>query len=145
MGSKIPFNVIIDTCFWYALFDKREEYHTEATSTFSYIDEAKILIPWPCLYETINTRFIKNQNSIDQFQRILNQPNVEKIDDAPYKENALAKTFILSVYKKRNISLVDMIIRFILLDTSYKINYLVTFNQKDFNDVCRDRKIGIFP
>ena len=37
-----------------------------------------------------------------------------------------------------------MLIRFILNDVNLKIHFLVTFNEKDFMDVCQERRIEIY-
>jgi tryptophanase len=44
---------------------------------------------------------------------------------------------------KRQISLVDMVVRYILSDTKIKITGLITFNEKDFLDICKRRKMPI--
>jgi hypothetical protein len=43
----------------------------------------------------------------------------------------------------RPLSLVDTVIREMLSDESLKIDYLITFNIKDFIDVCSRRNITI--
>ena len=67
-------------------------------------------------------------------------PLIEKIHGL-YKEEALEKTFNSNL--NRHISLVDMVIRLIMLETNFKIDYLVTFNERDFIDICIKRKIQI--
>ena len=37
-----------------------------------------------------------------------------------------------------------MVIRFMLMNVNLKVDYLVTYNEKDFVDVCKKRKIGIY-
>jgi hypothetical protein len=44
---------------------------------------------------------------------------------------------------KRPISLVDMVIRYILDDVNIRKDCLLTFNRRDFVDVCRKRQIEI--
>jgi hypothetical protein len=69
--------------------------------------------------------------------------DMEYLNDQEYRESALDKTIELATDSRRNISLVDMVIRYILDDKSLNINYLVTFNVKDFIDICKKRNIEI--
>ena len=136
-------NVIIDTGFWFALFDSRDEHHRQALDVYELIKDNNIIIPFPSLYETINTAFSEQYLWMQKFQDIVNQPNITKIFDEQYREDALGISFYSSLMQKRNLSLVDVIIRLILDDPTVKTDYLVTFNVKDFNDVCRKRNIEI--
>ena len=65
------------------------------------------------------------------------------IDDNGYKEIALNQTFEYSIYNKRPISFVDMIIRMMLDDINLKIDAMITFNLEDFIDVCASKNIEI--
>jgi predicted nucleic acid-binding protein len=137
-------NVIVDTGFWIALYDERDIFHHKAMETVGLISEQNLLIPWPTLYETINTRFAKRREFMQPFEKFINKPNVLLIDDEVYRENALRLVFENALIGKRPLSLVDIILRELLSDDSYKINYLLTFNTGDFIDVCKRRKIEIF-
>ncbi|HEY5123017.1 MAG TPA: PIN domain-containing protein [Ignavibacteria bacterium] len=136
-------NVVIDTGFWFALFDSSDEHHKEALDIYELIKDNNIIIPFPTLYETINTAFSKQSLWMQKFQEIVNQPNITKLFDEQYRDDALGITFYSSLKQKRNLSLVDVIIRLILDDDTVSINYLVTFNVGDFNDVCNRRNIEI--
>ena len=136
-------NIIADTGFWFALYEPRDKYHSEANTIAKLIEEQNILLPWPCLYETINTRFSKRKDYMKSFEIFLNKANVNLIDDEEYKERALKLAFEYSTIGKRTFSLVDIILREILADNSYKIDYLLTFNNGDFIDICDKRKIQI--
>lgn len=101
-------------------------------------------MPWPCFYETINTRFSKLKDYMQSFELFLNKDNVTLISDEDYKERALSLEFEYSKIGRRPFSLVDIILRKILSDETYKIDYLLTFNTGDFIDICNKRKIEIF-
>jgi predicted nucleic acid-binding protein len=135
-------NVIVDSGFWFALYDQGDTHYTEAIGIEEYLDISNIIIPFPTLYESINTKFMKNITAKVKFEHILKRNNVTIIDDAQIKNKALQITFTHES-KKRNLSLVDNIIRLILDDIDYKIDYLITFNKKDFIDVCQKRNIEI--
>ncbi len=42
-----------------------------------------------------------------------------------------------------SLSLVDEVIRSALLDTDVKIDAMITFNPRDFYDICSDRRIEL--
>lgn len=66
---------------------------------------------------------------------------MQLIDDEDYKNDALNFTFESSIRNNRPLSLVDNIIRLMLNDKQIKIDYLISFNNKDFIDVCLSRRI----
>jgi predicted nucleic acid-binding protein len=136
-------SILIDTCFWYALFDPRDAYHEKANELVELLDLGKTIIPFPTLYETFNTRFSKNKNWVESFENILQSNNVEYIEDLNYKEDALSMTFDSTLNKNRPLSLVDMIIRLMLDDDNLKVDYLITFNTGDFVDICHKRRIEL--
>ena len=65
---------------------------------------------------------------------------ISKINDDRYRELALDLTLSED---KRNISLVDNIIRLMLDDKDVGAKGLVTFNVGDFHDVCSKNNIEI--
>lgn len=136
-------NILIDTCFWYALFDPRDSDHEKAIELLPYLDLGYLIIPYPTLYETINTRFSRNRAWVEEFEKILKNKNVQFIEDIEYKENALSLTFDSTLNKKRAFSLVDMVIRLMLEDVNIKIDYLISFNTGDFIDLCHKKGIKL--
>lgn len=131
--------VITDSGFWYAFYEPRDQYHAQAQQMDYILQTSTLLIPWPCLYETFNTRFAKNKNAITRFEALLRQPRVLRLDDEPYREAALAAAFTTAA--SRGMALVDMVIRLILEDTNVRKHGLLTFNPKDFSDLCRKHRI----
>ena len=135
----MSYNILFDTGFWYAFFDKNDNYHKEANKIYDKIQNWKFYIPHPVLYETLNSKFTKNNISIAGISALINDlAKTELIPDDNYKEKALQD--VLQGHP-RKFSLVDTVIRKILQDTGNKIDYFVTFNAKDFYDVCFGRKI----
>lgn len=141
--AKRPERVLIDTGFWIALYNPRDEYHSDAQELLEIIEDTNIVLPWPTLYETINTRLSKNTNGINQFEEILKKPNTVLLEDNEYKDRALEYALKNSTSAVRPISLVDSIIREIISDINININYLVTYNKGDFVDLCSKRRIEI--
>jgi len=136
-------NIIVDTGFWFALYREKDAHHNKAVKLSEYLDIGEVIIPFPSLYETINTHFTKRVEYMDSFKRFINRKNVHLVDDSPYKDSALDLTINSSINLKRSLSLVDMIIRLMISDVKMNIKYLLTFNAGDFIDVCLPRKIEI--
>lgn len=138
-------NIIIDTGFWFALIDSTDEHHNKALEIDKLINIQgnRVIIPFPTLYETINTAFSSNKNWMIGFEEIINNPDVVKFPDDLYRDDALEISFKTSLNQNRNLSLTDVIIRLMLDDPNNKIDYLVTFNVKDFHDVCQRKNIEI--
>lgn len=135
---------LIDSGFWFAFYDSTDQYHLQAKELAEYLNNTKILFPWPCLYETLKTKFVKK--SMLGFQREIKKANFERVDDVPYRDIALEKLLDdNSIDRKRNLSLVDIVLREMLADISFKINFFITFNAKDFADICSKRRIEIVP
>ena len=135
---------LADTGFWFALYEPRDAYYLKANEIAELIADQNILLPWPSLYETINTRFAKRKDYMQLFEIFVSKSNVSLVNDDIYKDRALKLAFECSKIGKRPFSLVDIILREILSDDSYKINYLLTFNKADFIDICNKRKIEIY-
>ena len=135
--------VIADSGFWMALYDPKDQYHLEAYTLPVDLDSASLLIPWPSLYETLNTYFVKDPRRVTAFRLVLGKSNVHLVDDLPYRDDAYAS--VTSGRSARQLSLVDQIIRLILADSAWRVGAIVTFNKVDFIDVCRRRAIEIVP
>ena len=133
--------VVIDTGYWFALFEPRDENHNQAKPKAAYIESMTVAFPWPVLYETLNTRLVKNRLGVDKFERIIKRSNVHRVDDTRYRNGALAETFRQALNGTRSISLCDMVIRLMLQDVRLKINAILTFNPRDFSDVCQSAKV----
>ena len=128
---------MVDTSYWYAICDRRDTHHDDAANRFAAFENHGIILPWPCLYETLDTSFVENPRAMHRFETISRRPNVELLDDARYREHAYEQT--IRTAGKRPISLVDMVMRLMLDDVDVRVDGLLTFNPKDFHDVCRKR------
>jgi predicted nucleic acid-binding protein len=139
----MPRTVVVDSGYWLALFDAKDEYHPEAQAKVHYLESLIVALPWPILYETLGTRFVKNRLGMALFERILKRQNIHYIDDVIYRQSALERTMLESQRGTRSISLCDMMIRILLQDEKLRIDSLLTFNAKDFSDVCRNSRVQI--
>ena len=72
-----------------------------------------------------------------RFTGIARRPNVEHLDEVPYREDAYEQT--IRTARTRPMSLVDMVMRLMLDDVNVRVDGLLTFNPRDFHDVCRTR------
>lgn len=135
--------VLTDTGFWLGLFDKTDNYHEASKEILDLIDGHIILLPFPCLYEMMRTQYVKNKKRLLEFESFINHKNVVLIDDTQYKESALLKVYELNKINYITYSLVDSVLREMISDINLKIDYLVTFNTKDFSDICAVRNLKI--
>lgn len=134
-------NILVDTCFWYALYDESDQYHATAQKIQDYLEYGNILIPHPVLYETLNTKFTKKH--IRRFDDYLKRDSTFLISDEKYKSIALNLVLESSIEGKRPMSLVDMTIRLMMEDVNLHIGALITFNVGDFVDICCPNRIEL--
>ncbi len=133
---------IADSCYCLGLVDPSDQHHEASIKLFSDAGTHELLIPWPCLYETVSTRLVKQPEKLSAFEKLL--PTLTRIDDSPYREFALEKVFEPNFFGGHP-NLTDWIIRAILSDDNLRIDALITFNHRDFKDVCWARGIEIIP
>lgn len=140
-------NVIIDSCFWFSFLQNRSaDHHEEAVRIYDYLTEigVDLIIPYPSLYETLNTRLLKEgHRELSRWlaSQLVSNEHYIKIPDNEYRDIAFNNT--VSPFNDRGISFVDNIIRAMLIDKSTQIKALVTFNRRDFEDICYERDIEI--
>ena len=133
-------NAVVDTGFWYALYYEKDEHHQAAKEFMERQCEGlRFIIPFPTLYETINTKFVKNGHH-RLIGVTIGGERCCLVHDEAYKHAALEATL-----QSHHLSLVDMIIRFMIEDTDLHIGAVVTFNPSDFIDVCQQRGVEIVP
>lgn len=136
-------NIIVDTCFWRALCDPNDAYYDaslEIHDKFFGRNGYRVLIPYPSMYELINTKFVKNKTQLKQLDKeIADSNSITKVYDEKYRDNAYKEM----IQSKRSLSLVDCVIRAMVEDDSLKIKGLVTFNVGDFSDICQKKSIEI--
>lgn len=135
---------IVDSCFWIALLDNSDQYHQVANTIYQkYFNTAnKIIIPFPTLYEFVNTAMAKRVERLKMFASIAQKSYVERESDEKYKDTALSRVLVLNERKTHeSVSLVDEILRQMILDLPF--DFLITFNEKDFSYPCKLRDVLI--
>lgn len=137
-------NVLLDTGFIFALYDSRDQYHAKAIEYFKHLENNRVIIPQANFYEILNTKFLKRRQPFIDFSNLVSvlEINIINNDGLFYQAYEAVKKYKINL--NRNISLVDMTIRLILENPNNKIDALVTFNPKDFTDICTKRIIKLY-
>lgn len=133
--------VLVDTGCWIALFDPREDKHQLIVEVADLIESLHLIVPWPILYETLRTRFVRRRDWVARLDDRLKKPTVSFIDDSDYCKDAYSLAVEYSSRLKRPISMVDMLCRLLIADPHVRIDYLLTTNPGDFHDVCISHKV----
>lgn len=130
--------ILADSGFWYALFNERDDYHEHALILEEDMRVHTLLVPWPTLYESINTRFVRRKHDIVRLHKFLEKSSTVLIEDSLYRDASLE--YVLN-NPTRSFSLVDHVIRSMIVDKTISIDAFVSFNPRDFHDVCDSRNI----
>ena len=133
-------NIIVDSCFWIALYDKTDNDYVWANKKWEELKDGNtFLVPYPTMYEFIDTQLMRKKEDEEMFRVLFSKRDlITRISDEEYKEEALQLALQPS---KRTISLVDMTIRLMLEDDRIKKHAMLTLNVGDFVDVCRQKRI----
>jgi len=144
----------VDASFLIAVYDPADGKHEAAFELFGLLfDEsrASLVAPWPILYETVSTRLVRRRDSIEELSRHLRlldrEGRLSFLDDSAYRERELRAVFeeLERGPHYRHLSLVDRVVRRVLADDSLAIHGVVTYNSRDFVDVCHARGCEIIP
>ena len=135
--------LLVDSGFFFALFNPRDQYHADACEKQDWLEELSVVVPWPILYETVNTRFIRRPATIVQFESILLAHDTVLLDDSPYRLEAYEDVFARAKTQRNAMSLVDAVLCAILADTNIRIDAMLTFNSIDFGPICSVQKVEL--
>ena len=135
--------VIIDTGFWRAIYDSQDDYHKISVKISERIinsREYRLVVPFPTMYELLRTEFVKRKIALQNIDKIIKDiSRVDLIYDEQYRDKAYSEM----ITTKRNLSFVDCIVRAMLDDATLNIKGLITFNNGDFDDICRKKRIEL--
>lgn len=140
--TRVAGGLLVDTGFLFALRDGRDQFHASAKAKQNWLDELPVILPWPVLYETLNTRFVGIPGAIDWFDRLVLSPSTEILDDSRYRK-ACYRTVHATARRGRRLSLVDTVLRAIIEDSNVAVGALLTFDPRDFADVCRQHSVEL--
>ena len=144
MSRSYNHRLLVDSGFFFALFNPRDQHHDDACEKQDWLEHLAVVMPWPTLYETINTRFVRQPETMARFESIMQAPDTEFLDDNPYR--LAAYSYTIEQGKTRPhlaLSLVDSVLYAILDDVNVRIDAMLTFNHRDFADVCRIKKVEL--
>lgn len=137
METILKFNrILVDTSFFYGIFDKGDQYHSEAKEInieklSNRLYPCSFVLAWPILYETVNTRFVK-RGHLSKLEEFLRHQRTELFDDMPYRKRIYKSTRERPQELKFRISadasLVDSILRLMIEDSSAEIRGIITFD-----------------
>jgi len=133
---------LVDSGIWFALFDaRRDGKHGEALKKADLMENNSVILPWPIMYETFNTRFARNKLGLERMRSIIKSPRTNIVDDSPYRDGALDEMLRAALERARALSLVDCILRALMRDINVRVDAFLTFNEGDFVDICGARSI----
>lgn len=134
--------VLVDTGFFIALFNERDQHHESAREMEEWLDVVQILLPWPILYETVNTRLVRRPESLARFGAIAQSAETVLLDDSPYRAGSLS-ALLTGHSALGSLSLVDAVLCNIIEDVNVPISALLTFNERDFLTICQQNNVEL--
>ena len=148
-------NFLADTGYLIALYDRSDDplQVQMARRSFRRIFQAaenSLVIMWPVLYETLNTRLTRRIHIVEQIERqwtkLEGTSQIQYLDDEPFRTRSLVewRNELRRGRHYRPLSLVDRVLRNAIL-SPLKLSAILTFNRVDFEDVCSKREISIIP
>ena len=123
--------LIVDTGYWIELFNPGlNPQNQEIIELISdVIHEYQVLIPYPTLYELLNSKFSRNHLT-NNFKDELSKARYIKIDDTEYKVRALNNFLEKNQYvHSEDVSFVDEIIKEMIDDVNLKTDFIITFDR----------------
>ena len=124
--------IILDTGYWIALFSPEKEKEKQKTveEVTRLIDENNysILIPFPTLYEFLNSKLSRKKDRINLVNE-LSKSKYKKIYDDKYRDKAFKKFSDQFSHSISDISLVDEVIKEMIEDDKLRTDSIVTFDE----------------
>ena len=137
-------HILVDTGVWYAMFATRDNNSKDLNGKAEYLESPfTVIVPWPTIYETLRTKFVKDRKGLDLFEKYLKKPHVTFLDADRYREMAFDLAFDLSLRQDRPMSMVDCLLRLIIDDAEVPVDGLITFNERDFYDICSSHNVSM--
>ncbi len=134
--------VLIDTGFFFALLNERDQHHASALEREGWLDTVPILLPWPILYETVNTRLVRRPESLAKFGAIVRSAETVLLDDTPYRAGSLS-VLLTGHQAISSLSLVDTVLCSIIEDVNVPISAMLTFHERDFLVICQQNNVEL--
>lgn len=144
--------VCADTGFLIALYGEQGQQHDRASAWFEqlFARPGHQLLPWPALYEAINTRLVRDPRQLEVMERdwtlLRRNGRPDYLNDERYREDALAEVFTETRRPRRSyrrLSLADRVIRALLADVALSVDVLLTNDESAFHEICRLRGLEL--
>jgi hypothetical protein len=130
------------------IYDSRDQHHERSTELFAELFDTRAanvaVIVWPALYEAVSTQLVRHRQRTAamerDWRRLASTNHLVFIDDQPYRDDAFEaclQELAKPAASYRALSLTDRVLRGILSDINLRLDGIVTFNEGDFADVCR--------
>ncbi len=138
---------LVDTSFLYALYDTRDRHHARVEKLERELRHCHLVLAWPILYETINSRldglFRRSAHYAAHLSDLIRSARATLLDDSGYRERALHRSF--EVWEDTNnnekVSLVDRVLRLAIEDTALNIDSVLSLDGRDFRKLCRENNL----
>jgi hypothetical protein len=145
---------LLDSSFLFALYEDEGERSRQARHSFANAfsrSGSVLIVAWPILYETFNTRFSSDLLQIhrleSEWSSLKERKQLQFLDDTPFRRRSLEEWWArdLKLSGWRGLSLVDRVLRAVLESRSPRVHALLSFDHRDFSDVCGKLKVKIVP
>jgi len=141
--------VCVDACFLIGLYDRDDQYHNAAVRHFGALfgEESarhQLVVPWPILYECLGTHYARDRRKsilFNQHWRYLDESGqIVLLDDSPFRESSLSDQL---QDRSRVFSLVDRVLRAMIVSRKPLFDFFLTYNTGDFADACRNNGVPL--
>lgn len=151
--TRLPQRILVDTGVFLAYYELSDRHHLQAVQLVTTWWRqppypSRLIVAFPVLYETLNTRFVQDRRRLDLWAHDWSlwrtRGRLEYCADEPYRLDALDQCVTEAQRPPqdfRALSVVDRILRALLDDPLIHLDGLWTFNPGDFADVCQRRDI----
>ena len=133
-------HLLVDTGFFFALYDERDSLHQAAQAHQHWLEELPVVLPWPILYETVNTRLARRRHLVAQFDAVVSASRTTLLDDTPYRAGCYQT---VSSQASLGVSLVDAVLQSVIEDPNVDLGAMLTFNARDFAALCAENQVEI--
>jgi hypothetical protein len=137
----------VDACFLIGLYDESDSYHPTSVVHFELLFGEKstrnqLVVPWPILYECCGSRQATDPKKAtllrENWSYLQRSGRLVLLDDTPFREQQL-ETHLTD--RSRQLSLVDRVLRAMILDRRRPFDFFLTYNTGDFADACQDGRV----
>lgn len=132
--------LLVDTGFFTALLHERDPYHASAVANQDWLEALPVVLPWPILYETINTRLARRPHLMARLDALVSSDQTTLLDDATYRSNCYS---MVIQSRGQAPSLVDAVLQCVIEDANVRIGAMLTFNRRDFAWICAQHQVEL--